>query len=41
MVDMYVHQEGDCNAGPSKRVREVYKYAGSNEAAFTVTEREG
>ncbi len=41
IVDMYVHQEGDCNAGPSKRVREVYKYAGSNEAAFTVTEREG
>ena len=30
IVDMYVHQEGDCNAGPSKRVRNVYKYSGQN-----------
>ncbi len=27
IVDMYVHQEGDCNAGPSKRVRNVYEYS--------------
>ncbi|MFH0753203.1 MAG: hypothetical protein V2A70_01405 [Candidatus Omnitrophota bacterium] len=27
IVDMYVHQEGDCNAGPSKRVRNAYEYA--------------
>jgi hypothetical protein len=26
IIDMYVHQEGDCNAGPSKRVRNVYEY---------------
>ena len=30
IVDMYVHQEGDCNAGPSKRVRNVYEYSGQN-----------
>ncbi len=30
IVDMYVHQDGDCNAGPSKRVRNVYKYSGPN-----------
>ena len=30
IVDMYVHQEGDCNAGPSKRMRNVYKYSGQN-----------
>ena len=41
LVDMYVHQEGDCNAGPSKRVREVYKYEGSEDVPFTVREREG
>ncbi|MEI7998831.1 MAG: hypothetical protein WCH62_04940 [Candidatus Omnitrophota bacterium] len=28
IVDMYVHQEGDCNAGPTKRVRNVYEYPG-------------
>ena len=28
VVDMYVHQEGDCHAGPSKRVRRVYEYPG-------------
>ena len=27
-VDMYVHQEGDCMAGPTKRVRNVYEYDG-------------
>lgn len=30
IVDMYVHQKGDCNAGPSKRVRNVYEYSGRN-----------
>ena len=30
VVDMYVHQKGDCNAGPSKRVRNVYTYSGQN-----------
>ena len=30
IVDMYVHQDGDCNAGPSRRVRNVYKYSGQN-----------
>ena len=30
IVDMYVHQKGDCNAGPSKRVRNVYTYSGQN-----------
>ena len=28
VVDMYVHQKGDCHAGPSKRVRRVYEYPG-------------
>ena len=28
IVDMYVHQEGDCNAGPTKRVRNIYEYPG-------------
>ncbi len=28
IVDMYVHQEGDCNAGPTKRVRKIYEYTG-------------
>lgn len=31
IVDMYVHQKGDCNAGPSKRVRNVYEYNGPDE----------
>lgn len=30
VVDLYVHQEGDCNAGPSKRVRNIYSYIGQN-----------
>ena len=30
IVDMYVHQKGDCNAGPSKRVHNVYKYSEQN-----------
>ena len=30
IVDMYVHQQGDCNAGPSKRVRRIYAYSGQN-----------
>jgi hypothetical protein len=28
IVDMYVHQEGDCNAGPTKRVKNAYQYTG-------------
>lgn len=27
-IDMFVHQEGDCQAGPTKRVYNVYKYQG-------------
>ena len=30
IVDMYIHQDGDCNAGPSKRVRNIYKYSRQN-----------
>ena len=26
IVDMFVHQKGDCNAGPSKRVKRIYDY---------------
>ncbi len=26
MVDMFIHQEGDCQAGPTKRVKNVYDY---------------
>ena len=26
IVDMRIHQEGDCQAGPTKRVRNVYDY---------------
>ncbi|MBI2174027.1 MAG: hypothetical protein HYU33_02385 [Candidatus Omnitrophica bacterium] len=26
LVDMRIHQEGDCQAGPTKRVRNVYDY---------------
>ncbi len=33
IIDMYVHQEGDCNAGPSKRVRNVYEYNGPDDFA--------
>lgn len=28
LIDMFVHQEGDCRAGPTKRVRNVYAYEG-------------
>lgn len=28
LIDMFVHQEGDCMAGPTKRVRNVYAYDG-------------
>lgn len=28
LVDMFVHQEGDCSAGPTKRVRNMYAYEG-------------
>lgn len=26
IIDMFVHQEGDCMAGPTKRVKNVYEY---------------
>ena len=26
LIDMFVHQEGDCRAGPTKRVRNLYAY---------------
>ena len=26
VVDMFIHQEGDCQAGPTKRVKQVYAY---------------
>lgn len=26
IVDMFIHQEGDCQAGPTKRVKQVYTY---------------
>ena len=29
-IDMFVHQEGDCRAGPTKRVRNIYAYDGPN-----------
>ena len=28
IVDMFVHQEGDCMAGPTQRVKKVYEYNG-------------
>lgn len=28
MIDMFVHQKGDCMAGPTKRVKYVYTYGG-------------
>jgi len=28
LIDMFVHQEGDCMAGPTKRVRNTYAYDG-------------
>lgn len=28
LIDMFVHQEGDCRAGPTKRVRNLYAYKG-------------
>jgi hypothetical protein len=37
IVDMYVHQKGDCNAGPSKRVRNVYEYNGPDNFAANRT----
>ena len=26
IVDLFIHQEGDCNAGPTKRVKRAYEY---------------
>jgi hypothetical protein len=28
VIDMFVHQEGDCRAGPTRRIRQVYAYEG-------------
>ena len=28
VIDMFIHQEGDCMAGPTKRVRNLYAYDG-------------
>lgn len=28
IVDMFIHQDGDCMAGPTKRVKDVYEYNG-------------
>ena len=28
LIDLFVHQEGDCRAGPTKRIRNVYAYDG-------------
>ena len=33
VIDMFVHQEGDCMAGPTKRVRNVYTYDGPDRWA--------
>ena len=33
VIDMFVHQEGDCMAGPTKRVRNVYTYDGPDHWA--------
>jgi hypothetical protein len=33
IVDMYIHQKGDCNAGPSRRVRSVYQYSEQDDFA--------
>ena len=30
VIDMFIHQEGDCMAGPTKRVKNVYAYNGSD-----------
>ena len=30
LVDMHVHQPGDCNGGPSKHLKEWYEYPGQN-----------
>lgn len=30
LVDMHVHQPGDCNGGPSKHLKEWYEYPGPN-----------
>lgn len=32
IVDMLVHQEGDCRAGPTKRVKNVYDYLNPDPA---------
>ncbi len=33
LIDMFVHREGDCMAGPTKRVRNVYMYNGPDRWA--------
>src|SRR3989338_5962385 len=33
LIDMFVHQEGDCMAGPTKRVKYLYAYDGPDHWA--------
>ena len=33
LIDMFVHREGDCMAGPTKRVRNIYTYDGPDHWA--------
>ena len=35
VVDMFIHQEGDCQAGPTKHVMQVYGYDGALSASST------
>ena len=30
IIDMFVHQKGDCRAGPTKRVKNIYDYLNPN-----------
>lgn len=36
LVDMHVHQPDDCNGGPSKRLKEWYRYPGPQVFAYRV-----
>lgn len=38
-VDMFVHQEGDCNAGPTKHVKRVFDYQGLGPETLVSDER--
>ena len=35
VVDMFIHQEGDCQAGPTRRVKQVYEYGRPLSASST------